>query len=643
MCQIRCRIIWVYLLLWVVLPLSGVARTRFVIEQLPASTPAHSRLFLAGSFNDWKADAPAYQFEPQPDGTYTLEVDSLPSHFSYKITRGDWPRVEADALGRPIANRLVKGDAPPTEIFIQVQGWEDMPPRSTQRTVLLRVTQIPASTPSDATLYVTGNFNDWRTDDPDYRLRLQPDSSFAVRVPLNSDTLEYKFTRGNWSSVEGRASGRARFNRQLITDQWDGEAVEVSIASWEDISGTPVNAYTIFWLMAAIQGLLIIVAINSLDRNNLPANRLLTALLLLISLALISRVVIYDRDVFNWAPKLLLVPDLIYFLYAPVFILYIQRLLRPSPKVVDFREWLHFVPFLLHLLAYLPLFLMDHQAFINQAVGLTLRPYFIWAAGLALPYNVGYWLYARNKIRAYQHESDHQYSAGSNLDFLRNVMTIKGICLLLWVITFAIGGYGWAIGSDLTFITDRSTDVIWIGFSLTVFLLGYYAMKEPEIFRIPQSTYGPRPLPDPTEPTEAPAPEPTSHELTLDTPAEEEPFFDEALKERIEHLMEKDQPYYNPKLTLSEMAELAGTNPHELSRAINQGFGMNFNDFVNSYRVEAFKRRVVEPQYQNHTFLAVAMMVGFNSKTAFNRSFKKLTGETPREYFKAVIDNQPVS
>ncbi|MEM9987419.1 MAG: helix-turn-helix domain-containing protein, partial [Bacteroidota bacterium] len=74
---------------------------------------------------------------------------------------------------------------------------------------------------------------------------------------------------------------------------------------------------------------------------------------------------------------------------------------------------------------------------------------------------------------------------------------------------------------------------------------------------------------------------------------------------------------------------------HDLSRTINQGFGMNFNDFVNSYRVNAFKEQVLMPECQNHTFLAVALMVGFNSKTAFNRSFKKLTDQTPREYFQA--------
>lgn len=622
------------------------AQVTFVVTDWPASTPEEAPLYLTGTFNGWAPGDSAYALQRQPDGSYQLTLDSLTGPFAYKFTRGTWQTTEADPQGRPIPNRRWEAEAVPTRLTVQIEGWEDRAPQALHDSITLRVTRIPRSTPHDAALYVTGNFNGWVTDDETYRLSLQADSSFAVKVPASEDTLEYKLTRGDWSSVEGRASGRARFNRQLVLSEWDGNPVRIDIASWEDISGTPVNAYTIFWLMAAIQGVLIIVAINSLDRNNLPANRLLTVLLLIISAALISRVVIYDRDIFNFAPKLLLVPDLLYFLYPPMFMFYIRRLLRPSPRAIDYRELLHLLPFGLHALAYLPLFLMDHQAFINQAVGLALRPYFVWAAGLALPYALGYWLYARRLIRIYQHESDHKYSAGSNLGFLQQVMTLKGICLVLWVATFAVGAYGRAMGIDTTLITDRTTDAIWIGFSLTVFLLGYYAMKEPEIFRIPH-TDSPEAERSPLGQEDAPslrshgAPHGDGDPDPESTPEADEPqdlFFDEALKDRLESLMAEEQPYLNPKLTLSELADLAHTNPHELSRAINQGFGMNFNDFVNSYRVEAFKQRVVEPRYQNHTFLAVAMMVGFNSKTAFNRSFKKLTGETPREYFKAKVE-----
>jgi AraC-like DNA-binding protein len=60
---------------------------------------------------------------------------------------------------------------------------------------------------------------------------------------------------------------------------------------------------------------------------------------------------------------------------------------------------------------------------------------------------------------------------------------------------------------------------------------------------------------------------------------------------------------------------------------------------VNGYRIEEFKLRVENPQFQHLTLLGIAYDVGFNSKTAFNRSFKKITGMTPRDYFNPVQQN----
>jgi AraC-like DNA-binding protein len=65
---------------------------------------------------------------------------------------------------------------------------------------------------------------------------------------------------------------------------------------------------------------------------------------------------------------------------------------------------------------------------------------------------------------------------------------------------------------------------------------------------------------------------------------------------------------------------------------INEHFKLNFFDFVNQYRVEAFKERIVNPKYGNFSLLGVAFECGFNSKSAFNRIFKKSTGLTPSQY-----------
>lgn len=100
---------------------------------------------------------------------------------------------------------------------------------------------------------------------------------------------------------------------------------------------------------------------------------------------------------------------------------------------------------------------------------------------------------------------------------------------------------------------------------------------------------------------------------------------------RLTDLMATDQPYLAPSLTLPELATRLGTNTSVLSRVINTGFNQNFNDYVNEHRVREAERRLRDPRFQHYTLLAVALESGFNSKSTFNRVFKKLRGSTPSE------------
>ena len=99
------------------------------------------------------------------------------------------------------------------------------------------------------------------------------------------------------------------------------------------------------------------------------------------------------------------------------------------------------------------------------------------------------------------------------------------------------------------------------------------------------------------------------------------------------------KPYLNPNLTIHELAAGLQLPPYVLSRVINEGFGQNFFDFINAYRVEEFKQLMAAPQARQYTLLALALEVGFNSKTAFNRAFKKQTEQTPREYFSGIRED----
>ena len=62
--------------------------------------------------------------------------------------------------------------------------------------------------------------------------------------------------------------------------------------------------------------------------------------------------------------------------------------------------------------------------------------------------------------------------------------------------------------------------------------------------------------------------------------------------------------------------------------------GGNFFNFVNRYRVDEVKQKILNPKYDNYSVLGIALECGFNSKTAFNRIFKHMTGLTPTEYKK---------
>jgi AraC-like DNA-binding protein len=112
---------------------------------------------------------------------------------------------------------------------------------------------------------------------------------------------------------------------------------------------------------------------------------------------------------------------------------------------------------------------------------------------------------------------------------------------------------------------------------------------------------------------------------------EEKPLADEEnkLKEKLLTFMESQKPFLNPDLTLRQLAVLMHSNTSVLSGVINQGFGKNFNDFINEYRVQSFQEAVKDEKNKNLTLVAIAFDCGFNSKATFHRAIKKFTGNVP--------------
>lgn len=106
-------------------------------------------------------------------------------------------------------------------------------------------------------------------------------------------------------------------------------------------------------------------------------------------------------------------------------------------------------------------------------------------------------------------------------------------------------------------------------------------------------------------------------------------------KRKLLHWVENEKIFLNPELTLRTLAEKLEISANQLSWLLNDGLGKNFNEFINHYRVEEFKRVAKLPESSHLTIMAIAYDCGFNSKTVFNTYFKKETGLTPNQFVKS--------
>jgi adenylate cyclase len=103
---------------------------------------------------------------------------------------------------------------------------------------------------------------------------------------------------------------------------------------------------------------------------------------------------------------------------------------------------------------------------------------------------------------------------------------------------------------------------------------------------------------------------------------------------RLLEYLSVNKPFLNPDLSLRELASQVEIHPNHLSWLLNNNFGKNYNEFINQYRIEAFKLNAKASKNANLTIEGLAYESGFNSKTVFNTYFKKETGLTPKQFMK---------
>lgn len=341
-----------------------------------------------------------------------------------------------------------------------------------------------------------------------------------------------------------------------------------------------------------MQGLILILAINRPRSSKSRSNRIFTFFLILILTTLFGNSFFVRQTLADY-PHMGLLMDDMYFLYGPLLYLYVGALLG-FEVLFQKRIWLHFVLPAVHITTMMEYVLMSPGEFyLAMGAGVWQYPYDQALAILSIG------LYVTLSWRVYlMSDQKGQYT------FLRIIFWVLAIGLILWVNQFAVNVFRFDLGARVSRYTNP-----WTLFPLITILLGFFAIQKTSLF---DNKFKPKPYSG-------------SSLSTADI---------EAIRVRLEAYMTMGKPYLDPRVSLDQVATELSIKKKDLSRVINQEFGFNFFDFVNSYRILEFKRIATPEALRKHKILGLAFDAGFNSKSAFNKIFKRLEGVTPSEYLK---------
>ena len=329
----------------------------------------------------------------------------------------------------------------------------------------------------------------------------------------------------------------------------------------------------------------------------------------------------------------------LYFI-GPVIFFYVQSLLNPSFNFGK-RHWLHLLPGGLFLLYSIVIFVTDK---------ILLHQYYFLENGEDPDFALWYQLTGFLSMSLYFFISIRYFGLYQKL--MPQVVSYAGELLFKWVRNFLYAFSGMLLlrlifyaGSYIpAFQNMRYMGPWWEYFSFAVIfyyiaITGYSNAIETKVpFKLNLLSYKPSLLlPSSTAVVEKSflIEDAEIIEITnTKTAIREDAVLLAEWKPKITELLQHGKVYQNPELSLTQLAKQLQTNPSVVSRVINQGFQLNFNDFINQYRIEAVMQKFKEGSQKTQTLLGIAFDCGFNSKATFNRAFKKLTDVSPMEWLK---------
>jgi AraC-like DNA-binding protein len=327
---------------------------------------------------------------------------------------------------------------------------------------------------------------------------------------------------------------------------------------------------------------------------------------------------------------------------GPSYLLYVRSLLAGRLKRAE--SW-HLVPALCFAAAIAMLRLLLPAGEAEKSIGYIIEHK--WVVLIAVPQTTLYLFTSLYIVSRYRRSLRNEYSSlvGYDVDWLLRLTLCSIAVVVLWILRYLVGGswiYGMFVGRIVLLYF-----IGWNGLKYSKVLVPHLLMPGSENnvnFAVEQTkTIGAATMPACTTEVQAPKvteePAPSIQHGSKYTRSGMTEATKLTIGERLDRRMLTSRDYLEGDITLSELAGRIGTSPQLLSQYINEVLKSNFFDYINTLRVGEVMRCIERGADDSTTLIELAYSCGFNSKSTFNSSFKRVTGTTPSRWRDTVVVN----
>lgn len=298
-------------------------------------------------------------------------------------------------------------------------------------------------------------------------------------------------------------------------------------------------------------------------------------------------------------------------LHGVLLFYYVSSVTNQLPKK-KLSLILHLTPILFSYASLIPFWFLTHEQklYVYQNNGEGFETLHIINLILIYLSGVVYVVWTSILLRKHKKNIRNQFSDIENIN-------------LKWLQFLTIGlGVVWSI-----VIFNQNTFYIFTAISIFIILIGFFGVQQIDIFSAKISNVK------------------MVDQQTFNSTITKEKYAKSGLTDvlaedvynKLLHLLSQEAIYKENDLSLNDLASTLDIHPNYLSQIINEKRGESFYDLINTFRVEEFKGLIKIPENQQFTLIALAYDCGFNSKSSFNRYFKKHTGLTPSQYAKSAM------